>query len=128
MSQRIGRHPHGEVAILIRNEIHHRQAQLPSNNTLETVCMRISATTVRLLATSLYLNPSCRFPLKEFTDLFNTTEAAVATGGLNAKHSAWHSRVGNLRGNQLRLFCASNNIEVHSPQEPTRHWEEGRSD
>jgi hypothetical protein len=111
------------MGVIIRKEVPHHHFQLHSTNNLQAVAVEYLPH-LPLLTTPLYPNLSLRFPLPEFPDLFDTTEAIIAAGDVNANRSARHGRMESRRWNQLRQISTTNNVEVHPPHEPL----DGRTD
>lgn len=108
----------GGTAILVRKEIRHEEITANTEE-METTGIRIYTKKGPMNIYSAYCQPCKDVTENDVKNIFNTNQTTILAGDLNAKHTAWHSRVTNNKGKQLRRIALQNNLSVDAPTEAT---------
>ena len=112
----------GGTAILIKNSIPHTHTPRGDLRSLEGTTVIVHTTEGGFYLSSVYKSPNKRLRLTDIKKLMDSGgRPSLAAGDLNAKHTAWNSRVCTAAGNVLHpLSQRSNTLRVSGPDEPIR--------
>ena len=112
----------GGTAVLIKNSIPHMRIPRIDFRSLEETSVVVHGATGDLYLTAVYRPARNKIVPKELVALLERGgRPALVAGDLNAKHTAWNSRVCSRQGAVLHsLVMRSNSISIIGPTEPTR--------
>ncbi|GFV74347.1 probable RNA-directed DNA polymerase from transposon X-element [Trichonephila clavipes] len=113
----------GGTLILIKNSINHFNPQIPQLQYSEATIVTINPPNfIPLTIISIYIPPSSDnilFTL-DIENLIQINSSCVIFGDYNATHNAWNCSNNSTRGNQLKNFTDTLDIEIAFPDTPTR--------
>ncbi|CAK9799282.1 Probable RNA-directed DNA polymerase from transposon X-element [Anthophora plagiata] len=112
----------GGLAILIRNNIPHKEVVINENVPFEHLGIKL-ATNVHIIV--VYNSPKQNYTAKDLDKLLNISDKVILSGDLNARHTAWNCHINNSRGEILYKYTLNNNCSVMFPDEPTHFPENG---
>lgn len=119
----------GGTAIAIKHGIPHKRIHLPPLLSLEATGVIVPINNVETLLGAVYKPPDRLLAVHDITELSTLTDKCILAGDLNAKHTAWHSRLINRAGAELYRYHLNNDININAPTAPTRyHWGRGMGD
>lgn len=118
-SDRVNSIASGGVAILIKPYIKHYVIQHNNLPSLEILTIIININKINYHFSVAYKPPKFTFPLATFKCIFNNQNKNILLGDLNCKHQVWGCNSTNPNGIKLLNFLTTNNIQLHSPPEPT---------
>ena len=113
---------YGGTAILIKNFIPHTRTPRKDLCSLEETTVMVHTAEGDFYLSSVYKSPSIRLRPTDIKKLmYSGGRPSLAVGDLNAKHTAWNSRMCTPAGNVLHsLSQRSNTLRIIGPDEPTR--------
>ncbi|KAL1141024.1 hypothetical protein AAG570_000950 [Ranatra chinensis] len=109
----------GGVAILVKNEIRHRQIMVPSSE-MEIIGMQVNAGTRPVNFYSVYKPPDTKLDCDVLHDILSEPQVTVVAGDFNAKHTFWNCSGKNTAGTTLCKFIEANrHVHLSVPTEFT---------
>lgn len=119
----------GGVAIYVKNSINHYPMELPELITLEATAISLVLDGGNIALVSCYLPSGKNLVETDFTAIRDCSQAVIAAGDFNAKHTDWGCRVATRSGHTLsRLLDQNQDIVLLAPDEPTHFPTRGVAD
>ncbi|KAL1116304.1 hypothetical protein AAG570_005799 [Ranatra chinensis] len=117
----------GGVAILVKNEIRHRQIMVPSSE-MEIIGVQVNAGTRPVNFFSVYKPPDTKLDCDVLHDILSEPQVTVVAGDFNAKHTFWNCSGKNTAGTTLYKFIEANrHVHLSVPTEFTHFPDNGNS-
>lgn len=114
-------HPHGGVAICIRNSLIHNKVNSINLNTIENLSIQIPFKNSNLTVVVIYCPPSMsvRNFKAEMKSLMSLPGPIILGGDVNAKHTSWNNPSNNYKGIELIKVADSNFYDILSSKSAT---------
>ncbi|KAL1140057.1 hypothetical protein AAG570_007034 [Ranatra chinensis] len=117
----------GGVAILVRNEIRHRQIMVSSSE-MEIIGVQVNVGTRPVNFFSIYKPPDTKLDCDVLLDILSEPQVTVVAGDFNAKHTFWNCSGKNTAGTTLYKFIEANrHVHLSVPTEFTHIPDNGNS-
>ena len=111
----------GGTVILVKRCVKSFELPLPTLNSIEATAVQVETPAGPLRLIAAYIKPQAKLHTADLDKLLDSKLPTVIAGDLNAKHTAWNSRVCNSKGRQLLAHSLKNDFVVAGPLDPTHH-------
>lgn len=113
--------PAGGTAILVHRRIIHHQIKIDTHSLTNTT-VHINSGNTELRLSAVYKSPKTILQTADIHLLLATLTNTIIAGDLNAKHTAWNSRVINTSGRLLADYLVTTiDTTVAAPTSPTHY-------
>lgn len=120
---------YGGTAIYVKNNITHSQLNPVNNIIIENTIVEIKIGSDKIKIVCIYARAGHHISdlEKELKDLINLDDKVILIGDYNAWHTHWGNSRNNSYGEKIFNICDMLNLDIISPDQPTRYGSNGRA-